>query len=77
MKGSFYGGLVETGKHTALKMRSRKASGFKSLALYHCHVTQLARHTYSRKRKMIAGERRAGYLSKLPNKNGALCVPLI
>lgn len=34
LKGSFYGGLVETGKHTALKMRSRKASGFESLALY-------------------------------------------
>ena len=40
VKGSFYGGLVETGKHTALKMRSRKASGFKSLALYHCDLTQ-------------------------------------
>lgn len=31
---TIHGGLVETGKHTALKMRSRKASGFESLALY-------------------------------------------
>ena len=63
VKGSFHGGLVEIGKHTALKMRSRKASGFESLALYQnrdipvktCRCGGIGRH----RRVMRFGERRS------------------